>query len=96
MGDEELEDVKTFVAQNPTAGIVIRGSGSARKARIPITGRGKSGGYRIITFYSGADFPVFLLDIYAKSQKDNLTQAETNELRFILASIVQRYRESSS
>ena len=96
MNDKELDDVKTFLAQNPTAGTVIRGSGGARKARMPIAGRGKSGGYRIITFYSGADFPLFLLDINAKSQKDNLTQAETNELRFILASIVRHCREATS
>ena len=29
-------------------------------------GKGKSGDYRVITFYSGDDIPVFLLNIFGK------------------------------
>lgn len=52
------------LAANPTAGHEIPGSGGARKLRF--AGKGKSGGYRVITFYSGVDVPVFLLNIFAK------------------------------
>ena len=56
-------------------------------------GKGKSGGYRVVTYFSGEDIPAFLLDIYAKSSKANLTKAETNDLRILLASIARLYRE---
>ncbi len=93
LSNEELDSVKTLIAQHPTLGSVISGTGGARKVRIPMQGKGKSGGYRVVTYYSGEDIPVFLLDIYAKSSKANLTKAETNDLRIILASIARLYRE---
>lgn len=46
----------------------------------------------MITFYSGEDLPVFLLTLYSKGEKANLSKAERNELKSILAEIVQSYR----
>jgi len=81
-----------YIAQHPSAGEVMPGTGGARKVRFGGRGRGKSGGYRVITFYSGEDIPVFLLNIFAKGEKVNLTKAEQNELRAILANVVGAYR----
>jgi hypothetical protein len=49
----------------------------------------------VITFYSGPDVPVFLLNVFAKGDKINLTAAERNELRAILADIVTAYRQGA-
>jgi hypothetical protein len=38
--------------------------------------------------------PVFLLDLYGKGEKANLTQAEKNALRAILANLAGDYRKS--
>ncbi len=81
------------VAENPGAGDEIQGTGGARKIRIAGRGKGKSGGYRVITFYSGKDIPVFLLTVYSKGEKANLSKAERNELKRILGAIVQEYRK---
>jgi hypothetical protein len=43
-------------------------------------GRGKSGGYRLITFYRVGD-RVFLLTVFSKGDRANLTQAERNGLK---------------
>jgi len=67
--DEELDFIKLFVGLNPSAGNVVPGTGGARKIRIPLRGRGKSGGFRVITFYSGPNIPVFLIDIYNKRER---------------------------
>jgi hypothetical protein len=75
------------------AGNLIQGSGGARKVRFAGRGKGKSGGYRVITFYSGARLPVFLLTVFGKAQKIDLTQAERNELRRELAGLVEDYRK---
>lgn len=57
--DDERWRIVDFVAANPDAGNEIKGTGGARKVRFAGKGKGKSGGYRIITFYSGEDIPVF-------------------------------------
>ena len=90
--EEELEHITTFLAQTPEAGDEMPGTGGARKIRFAAKGKGKSGGYRVITFYSGIDMPVFLLDVYAKGEKIDLTQDEKNILRNILRHIAEAYR----
>ena len=47
----------------------------------------------MITFYTGPDLPVFLLNIFAKGEKINLPRAERNALHAILAEIVTTYRQ---
>jgi len=70
-------------------------SRGARKVQFAGRGRGKSGGFRVITFYSGPDVPVFLLNIFDKGDKINLTHAERNDLRALLADIVTAYRQGA-
>lgn len=71
--DDEREDIVELLSLSPTLGDEIAGTGGMRKLRIAAHGKGKSGGYRVITFYSGVNIPVFLMKIYAKNQKDNIT-----------------------
>jgi len=70
-------------------------TGGARKVRIAAKGRGRSGGYRIITFFGGDDIPVFLLKIYSKGTKSNLSQAERNELRQVLTGLPAAWRAAT-
>ena len=42
---------------------------------------GKSGGARIIYIWRNQRFPVFLITVFAKNQKENLSMAERNTLR---------------
>lgn len=95
LNEQERLAMVSTIANNPEAGDVIPGTGGARKVRFAGRGRGKSGGFRVITFYSGPDVPVFLLNVFAKGDKINLTAAERNELRAILADIVTAYRQGA-
>lgn len=81
-----------LIAADPTIGDEIVGSGGARKVRVGGRGKGKSGGYRVITFYTGPDIPVFLLNMFGKGEKANLSKAEVNALRTILDQIAESYR----
>lgn len=92
MSAGEIEAVVALVSADPAVGDVMQGTGGARKLRIAGRGKGKSGGYRVITFYAADDVPVFLLDVYGKGDKANLTKAERNELRDVLAGIIDDYR----
>ena len=81
MTKSERETAVDLIARNPDAGAIIPGSGGARKVRVPKEGRGKSGGYRVITYFTDVDTPVFLLTVISKGQQANLTKAQRNELR---------------
>lgn len=81
MTDGERETVVIYLAANPQAGDIIPGTGGCRKVRIAKEGKGKSGGYRVITYYSTEDAPVFLLTVISKGKQANLTAHQKNELR---------------
>lgn len=89
----ERESIVAFLSGNPTAGDLIPGSGGARKVRFAGRGKGKSGGYRVITYFGGVDIPVFLLNIFAKGDRVNLSKAEVNELRRELRGLAEDYRK---
>ena len=55
--EKERNAVVEMIASYPEAGDEIGGTGGARKVRVAGRGKGKSGGYRVITFYSGEDLP---------------------------------------
>jgi hypothetical protein len=66
-----------------------RGSEARWKAK----GRGKSGDARVIYYYHVESLPLFLLNVFAKSEKANLTKAERNEIRKLLPRLVAEYRK---
>jgi hypothetical protein len=92
MTEHEITDLIDILAENPTAGTVIPGTGGCRKVRIAGRGKGKSGGYRTITFYSGADLPVFALTVFAKGERADLTMLERNSLQTLTKAIVTEYK----
>jgi mRNA-degrading endonuclease RelE of RelBE toxin-antitoxin system len=80
------------LATDPTCGVIIPGSGGIRKVRFGFGGRGKSGGARIIYLFSGEKLPVFVLAVFAKNDKANLSAAERNALARLATEIVRNYR----
>jgi len=76
----ELERIVSMVAADPECGEVIQGTGGFRKVRVARSGMGKRGGVRLIYIVRGKTFPVFLVAVYAKNEKENLTKKERNGL----------------
>lgn len=74
MSDAEREAAILWIAANPEAGISL--GGGLRKVRIPREGSGKSGGYRTIYVFGGQHMPIYLITIFAKNEKANLTASE--------------------
>lgn len=96
ISDDERAAMVSYLSRNPAAGEIMPGTGGARKLRFAGRGKGKSGGYRIITFYADVDMPVFLLDVYSKDSQANLSKTERNELRAILADLPRVWREAAA
>ncbi len=79
MSEEERQDVVDFISDNPQTGILL--DGGIRKVRVPGKGRGKSGGYRVTTYFMEEDKPVFLLTVISKGQQANLTEHQKARLK---------------
>lgn len=96
MTDAERHSLIVHLSENPEAGEIMPGTGGARKLRVPFKGKGKRGGARVITYYGGDDVPLFLLEVYSKGDRINLSQAERNELRDILPQLAEAYRAGAA
>ena len=90
MEPEEVNDLIALLAREPDAGVLIQGTGGLRKIRVAVGGRGKCSGVRVIYYFHNDTMPVFLLTVFAKNEKANLTKAERNAL----AKVAQRLRET--
>lgn len=91
MDDDERAEAVEMIAKNPEGGELIVGTGGVRKARFAIGGRGKSGGVRLVYYYYNEMAPVFMLTVFAKGDKENLTKAERNELGKLSRVLVDTY-----
>ncbi|MCA8887678.1 MAG: type II toxin-antitoxin system RelE/ParE family toxin [Parvularculaceae bacterium] len=91
MTADELKLAVDMIAADPEAGDLIVGAGGCRKVRIPGKGRGKSGGYRVVTYYFSDSAPVFLLAVLAKGSRANFSGAECATL----AKAAKRLRDVS-
>lgn len=72
LDDDEYAEFQLYLAANPEAGRVVRGSGGLRKVRWSRRGAGKSGGVRVIYFARTHRGEIWLVTIYAKGAKDSI------------------------
>ena len=79
--DDEYSRLQKVLMENPEGGDIIKGGGGIRKLRFALPGRGKSGGVRVIYYWLRDDGQIYMLLIYPKSKKDDLTGRETALLR---------------
>lgn len=94
MTNVEVEAAVLQIAENPTGGDVIRGSGGCRKVRVAREGGGKSGGYRVITLYGHDRMPVYLLTVLSKTQAANFTPEQVKAMHAAAKQIIANWRRS--
>jgi hypothetical protein len=87
----DVEVLTERLSRDPEAGDVMKGTGGMRQLRFRTGGRGKSGSVRVVYYYYNTSVPIFLLRVYAKNEKTNLTQAERNALRGLGKALVKTY-----
>jgi hypothetical protein len=94
MTEIEMKAAVDMIAGEPQSGAIIVGSGGCRKVRLAGKGRGKSGGYRVVTVYGGNHMPVFLLWVLSKGSAANFTDAQVKAMAKAAKAIVASGRPS--
>jgi hypothetical protein len=93
--DTEREHLIQYLAAKPKAGVLLQGTGGIRKLRWKREGSGKSGGVRVIYYFHDERYPLFLLTLFGKSEKDNISKAERNILAKLAEELLAAYRKTS-
>lgn len=89
---DERQDVIRYLAAHPMSGDLIQGTGGVRKLRWRRGGQGKSGGVRVIYYFHNDEMPLYLLTLFAKGDRANLSKAERNELAALTELLVWTWR----
>ena len=87
----ERENLIRYLAANPEAGVLLQGTGGIRKLRWKREGTGKSGGVRVIYYFHSEQYPLFLLTLFGKSEKANISKAERNMLAKLTEELLATY-----
>ena len=74
---------------NPIKGKVIRGSGGLRKIRYGVSGRGKSGGVRVIYYWIFKKKIILMLLVYPKNEQDSLNSSQLKLLKTLVEKELQ-------
>lgn len=93
--DTERQDVIRYLAEHPRAGDLLEGTGGVRKLRWRRGSQGKSGGVRVIYYFHSDFMPLYLLTLFTKSDKANLTKNERNELAGLVELLVHAWQRKS-
>ena len=92
MTEAERLGLVNYLAANPESGASL--GGGLRKVRIPRNGGGKRGGYRTLYVFGGRHMPIFLVTVFAKNEKDNLSKAEQAEAVLLSKVLLDTFGES--
>ena len=82
--DEDLRKLELEIMKNPQIGPIVRGTGKLRKMRFSFPNRGKSGSVRVCYVDYVIQEAIYLVTVYSKKEKDNLTHTERNNIKKLI------------
>ncbi len=82
--DDELHQLQMMLSLYPETGQIIPGSGGLRKFRWVYRKKGKRGGLRIIYYWVTAHHQIYLLYVYSKAKREDLTSEQIKVLRTLI------------
>lgn len=83
--------MECYISIDPERHPVVTGTGGFRKARWGRGGRGKRGGVRTIYYFAPSPDIVYMADVYAKNEKENLTDADKKVLKRLAEELKQHF-----
>lgn len=81
---QDYQEFKESLANDPTQGDPVPGTGGLQKIRMRSSSKGKRGGFRVCYFYLMFNEHIYLLLIYGKNEQENLSAEETKALKKII------------
>jgi hypothetical protein len=94
MTQEEIDELVDTLSNDPTAGDEIQGTAGCRKIRVAGRGKGRAAGIAV-TFYSGEEPPVFLITLFSKGERSDLSKADRNDLAALTQELKAAYRNTT-
>ena len=91
LSDEERKDVLNYLAEHPKAGDLMEGTGGVRKLRWSRGSQGTSVGVPTISYFHSESITLYLLTLFAKNERANLTKTERNELAELVGLLVDAW-----
>jgi hypothetical protein len=82
--EEDIRVMQNTLLENPNAGALIQGGRGLRKLRVPLTGRGKRGGARVIYYHWVSQSQCYLIYAYAKNVAADLTPDQLQKLAAVM------------
>ena len=89
LSDEEKSDLIAYLSENPHSGVLIQNTGGIRKLRWARSGGGKSGGVRVIYYFHSDMMPLYLLAVFGKNEKANISMKEKQILSKLVNELVR-------
>ena len=80
LSDADYAAFQNCLADQPDAGRLIIGGGGIRKVRWAVPGGGKRGGLRVIYYWRAAEDRIYLLYLFSKNARTDLTRNQVNQL----------------
>lgn len=82
--NEIFNEFEKQLVENPEIGDPITGTGGIRKARMGSVGKGKRGSFRVIYLDIPKYAKTYLIALYGKNVKEDLSQDEKKELKYLV------------
>lgn len=95
LNEFESKAVIDYLAEHPKSGDLLEGTGGIRKLRWGRSNKGKSGGVRVIYYFHDERIPLYLLTIFGKGERANLSKADRNALAGLVDLLVERALEKN-
>lgn len=84
LDEEDIRQMESRLAEFPRSGVVLSGTGGARKVRIATHGRGKSGSVRVVYYFDEACEQIYLLFAFSKNVQASLTADQARRVRALV------------
>jgi len=95
LSDDDLKELQEYLSINPDSGNIIKNTGGVRKLRWALKTKGKSGGIRVLyvdfLFYE----KIYLLSVYPKSKKENISEKEKQVIKKLVDQLKDELRRKS-
>jgi len=95
LSQDEKNELIAYLSMNPNAGVLIQGTGGIRKLRWARGGQGKSGGVRVIYYFHNEEVPLYLLTLFGKNEKANISMEEKKFLSKVVRDLVKYWSQKS-